>query len=70
MCFVIPGKVIEINNDSKEVIVEYGKEKRKARFLFEVNKGDYVIVSNKFIIKKVPEKEALEAINIILENSD
>ncbi len=67
MCFAIPGKVIHVYDD--EVIVAYGKEKRNAQAsLIKVKIGDYVIISEGFIIRKIPEKDALEAINLILEN--
>jgi hydrogenase expression/formation protein HypC len=61
MCYAIPGRVISIKG--KNAIVEYGKEKRKARTeLIKIKKGDYVIVSAGFIIKKVPKKDALKSI--------
>ena len=63
MCFAIPGKIIEINGN--EVIVDYEVEKRKARALFDVEKGEYVIVNSGIIIKKVPEKDALETIEFV-----
>lgn len=63
MCFAIPGKVVSIEGD--KVIVDYGVEKREVGCVFDVSIGDWVIVSNKIIIKKVPEEEALEAIKMI-----
>lgn len=63
MCLAIPGKVVEINGD--EVTVDYGSEKRKVMKVFEVNLGDYVIVSNKIIIMKVPEQDAINAIKFL-----
>ena len=63
MCLAIPGKIIEIKDDV--AIVEYGKEKREAKLLEKNLKvGDYVIVQNKFVMQKVPEKEALEALKL------
>ena len=66
MCFAIPGKVIEVNN--QDAVVDYGVEKRKVKSFFEINVGDYVLVSNKIVIKKVPEEEALQALKIVAEN--
>ena len=64
MCLAIPGKVIEINEG--EVVVDYQAEKRNVKNLFnDLKLGDYVVVSGGFIIKKVPEKEALETIELI-----
>ncbi|GBE19599.1 MAG TPA: HypC/HybG/HupF family hydrogenase formation chaperone [Candidatus Pacearchaeota archaeon] len=62
MCLAIPGKIIEINDD--KVIVDYGKEKREAKALFKVKKGDYVIVTQKFVINIIPENEALKSIEL------
>jgi len=70
MCYAIPGKVIEVDSEKNEAIVEYGKEKRTAQCFFEVKEGDYVIVSQKIIIKKVPEDEAKEAIKFFMKNLD
>jgi len=69
MCYAIPGEVIEIDKD--EITVKYGEEKRNAQCsLIKVDVGDYVIVSAGFVIKKVPKNEALEAIDLVLENMD
>ncbi len=70
MCLAVPGKVVKIENDG--AVVDYEGEKRKARLLNkEVKEGDYVVVQSNLIIQKVPEKEAIEAINTwndVLEN--
>ena len=67
MCFAIPGKVVEVNND--DVIVDYQVEKRQVKNMFDDLKvGDFVVVQGGFVIKKVPEKEALEAIGLITNN--
>ena len=64
MCLAIPGKVIEIKGE--DVIVDYQVERRKVKNLFDDLKiGEYVVVSGGFVIKKVPEKEALETIELI-----
>lgn len=66
MCFAIPGKVIEVKKE--EVIVDYSGEKRTAKTLFPVEVGEYVYVSGKIVIEKVPEKDALAAMNIFKDN--
>ncbi|MBD3252803.1 HypC/HybG/HupF family hydrogenase formation chaperone [Candidatus Pacearchaeota archaeon] len=66
MCFAIPGKVVEINNE--DVTVDYQIEKRKVKNFLQLKIGDYVIVQGGFVIKKIPEKEALEALELITEN--
>jgi hydrogenase assembly chaperone HypC/HupF len=65
MCFAIPGKVVEVKND--EVVVDYETEKRTAKTLFPVEVGDYVYVSGKIVIEKIPEQQALEAIKAFKE---
>lgn len=62
MCYAIPGKVIEI--DGNLVILEYFGEKRKARNeFFELSKGEYVYAQGGFIVKTIPENEAIEILD-------
>ncbi|MBS3088460.1 HypC/HybG/HupF family hydrogenase formation chaperone [Candidatus Pacearchaeota archaeon] len=64
MCLTIPGKVIEIKKDS--FVVDYVSEKREAiASAIDVKKGDYVIVSNKIIIKKIPEQNAKKILEML-----
>ena len=64
MCLAIPGKVIEIKEDS--FVVDYLVEKREVyASAVEVAVGDYVIVSNKVIINKISEKEAKEFLELL-----
>jgi len=61
MCLAIPGKIIEIKKSS--AVVDYGKEKRTAKLVESgFNVGDYVLVQTGLVVKKIPEKEALESI--------
>lgn len=63
MCLSIPGKVLSIG---KKIIVDYSGEKREAEMsLVEIKEGDYVIISNKMIVSKVPKKEAEEFLKLI-----
>ena len=63
MCLAIPGKVVKIEKGF--AIIDYSKEKRKASTkLVKVKLGDYVIVQAKFVVQKIPKKEALEAIRV------
>ncbi|MCF7910290.1 HypC/HybG/HupF family hydrogenase formation chaperone [Candidatus Pacearchaeota archaeon] len=65
MCLAIPGKVIEIKEDGS-CIVDYETEKREAKiFTDDIKLGDYVIVSQKIIINKVPEEKARAFLNEI-----
>ncbi|MFH1308017.1 MAG: HypC/HybG/HupF family hydrogenase formation chaperone [archaeon] len=65
MCFAIPGKVVKV--DGENIEVDYKSEKRTAKSLISVKEGEYVIVSVGFVIKKVPEKDALEAYKMLDE---
>jgi hydrogenase expression/formation protein HypC len=63
MCLALPGKIVEIRGEN--AIVEYGSEKREARLMNEdIKIGEYVIVQNQLILQSMPEKEALEAIEL------
>ncbi len=64
MCFAIPGKIIEV--DENKFVVDYGSEKRIVNMsLVDVDVGDYVVVSNKIIITKVSKEEAIKFLDII-----
>ena len=68
MCLAIPGKIIEIKDDT--AIVDYNEEKRKVNIsLIDCKIGDYVIVQQKFAIQKVNEKDALETLKIFKEKT-
>jgi hydrogenase expression/formation protein HypC len=63
LCLAIPGKVVKIEKGF--AIIDYSREKRKASTeLVKAKPGDYVIVQAKFVVQKIPKKEALEAIKV------
>jgi len=64
MCLTIPARVIEVKKD-KAVINLFGKKQEVDIQLVKVKKGDYGLISNGFLIKKISAKEAEEIINII-----
>jgi len=67
MCLSVPGKVVEISEDGS-CIVDYEAEKREASILTDdIKVGDYVIVSNKIVVMRVPEDQAVEYLNAIKE---
>lgn len=69
LCLAIPGKVVKLDKEKKFAIIDYSGEQRKASIeLVDVKPGDYVVVQAQFIIQKIPEKEAIEAIKIWQEN--
>ena len=65
MCLAIPIKVLELKNN--KAIVDYMGEKREvdSQLIKDIEIGDYAIISNGFLIKKVSAKEAEEIFNII-----
>ena len=63
MCLAIPGRIVKINGN--EATVDYGGQQRKAGIIqAEYCIGDYVIVQNKIIVKKIPLDEAKESIKL------
>jgi hydrogenase assembly chaperone HypC/HupF len=69
MCLSIPRQVIEIRGE-KAIVDLGGKKKGEVAFLrlmsvAGLKAGDYCLVSNGFIIKKIPRKEAEEIFNLI-----
>lgn len=63
MCLAVPGKIIRINGSV--ATIDYGNEKREANCsMIECKVGEYVIVSNRMVIDKVSEKEAIESLNM------
>lgn len=67
MCLSIPGKIIEIKENG-DCVVDYEAEKRTAKILTDdINLGDYVLVSNKIVVMKVPKEQAVDYLNAIRE---
>ncbi len=63
MCYSIPGKVVEINDNI--VVVDYFGEKKKARNEFyELFLGDYIYAQGGFVVQKIPPDEAKDILKI------
>ncbi|HLG24005.1 MAG TPA: HypC/HybG/HupF family hydrogenase formation chaperone [Candidatus Nanoarchaeia archaeon] len=63
MCLAVPGKIIEIKDGF--ATVDYEIEKRKGKILENsFKKGDYVIIQGGFVVQKVGQKEAKEALKL------
>jgi len=61
MCLAMPGKIIKIEGDT--ATIEYPGETRTALIVDEEYEvGDYVFVSEKIIVQKIPEKEAIDSL--------
>ena len=66
MCLAVPGKIIEINKEKNQAVIDYGDgTKRKANISFlNVSVNDYVLVHAGFAIQKVDPKEAQETLDV------
>jgi len=61
MCLAIPGKIVKIEGDI--ALISYPGETQEARIVVgEYSVGDYVFVSEKIIVQKISEKEALQSL--------
>jgi len=58
MCYAIPGKLVEINDNIG--VVDYFGEKRNVLIDSDVKVGDYVYAQGGVLISKIPEEEAKE----------
>ena len=66
MCLAVPGKIIKIKKG--KAVIDYGVEQRTAAFLEQdLAIGDYVIVQGGFVVQKIPEKEAKQALQLYVE---
>lgn len=64
MCLAIPGKIVKIDGD--KALIEYPGELREARIIVgEYSIGDYVFVSEKIIVQKIPKEEAVESLGCL-----
>ena len=65
MCFAIPGKIIKIIGDN--VVIEYINNQKRTALLIQEDEykvGDYVFVSSKIVVQKIPKQEALESLKV------
>jgi hydrogenase expression/formation protein HypC len=64
MCLAIPGKIIEINEDSTTALVDFDGLQQNVIIALLLNPtvGNYVIVHAGYAIEQMNETEALEAI--------
>ena len=65
MCLSIPVKILEIKDN--EAIAEFNgnKEEVGIDLVKDIKVGDYALISNGFIIKKISAQEAEEIFNVI-----
>lgn len=74
MCLGIPGKVIEVRDESGLAMgrVDFGGVRKEACLAYvpDVKIGDYVIVHVGFAISKVDEEEALRTLELLDQMGD
>jgi hydrogenase expression/formation protein HypC len=70
MCLTVPVKILELKKNNKAIADIFGKKQEVDIQLVKNTKvGDYGIISNGFIIKKISTKEAEEILKIISPSS-
>jgi hydrogenase expression/formation protein HypC len=74
MCLGIPGRVVELRDDTglRQGLVDFGGVRREVCLAYvadEVGLGDYVIVHVGFAISKVDEAEAKRTFEVLREMS-
>jgi hydrogenase expression/formation protein HypC len=67
MCLTIPGRVVELVSSEpgdRKARVDFGGTVKTAHLVYapEVKVGDYVIVQAGFVVRRLGEQEALEAL--------
>ena len=65
MCLSIPVKILEIKKNKAIVDFQGRKEEVDAQLTAGIGVGDYALISNGFIIKKISAQEAEEIFNVI-----
>ncbi|HYM83020.1 MAG TPA: HypC/HybG/HupF family hydrogenase formation chaperone [Candidatus Dormibacteraeota bacterium] len=74
MCLGIPGKVVEIREESglRMGRVDFGGVRKEAclSYVPEVKLGDYVVVHVGFAISRVDEEEALKTLELLEQMGD
>jgi hydrogenase expression/formation protein HypC len=68
MCLAIPGRIVAIEGDPASPVAEVDYEglRRKAQLVYlpDARVGDYILVQAGFAIRRLPEAEALEALEL------
>lgn len=65
MCMAIPGKIIEIRGST--AVVDYGGKKVEAGMFEDFRVGDFVLVQNRIIVKKVSKQDAKKLLEMVKE---
>ena len=66
MCLAIPAKVVGLKQSGKKAVIEQPGVKREVfNNLVNAKVGDFVLVQQGFIVEKIGEKEAREALEAL-----
>jgi len=65
MCLSIPAKILEIKNNKAIADFQGKKQEVGTNLVKDIQIGDYAIISNGFIIKKISAQEAEEIFKVI-----
>ncbi len=66
MCLALPAKVIELHENGKKAVIEQAGIKRTVfNNVINAKKGEFVLVQQGFIVERVSEKEAKEALKTL-----
>lgn len=65
MCLAVPYKVIKVNREKIEL--DFFGEKRSVNYsLIKIKPGDFALLQNNIIIKKLSKEEAEETLKLFL----
>jgi hydrogenase expression/formation protein HypC len=67
MCVSVPAKVIEVNNNTAEVLMGKSRFKVSTSLLEKVDVGDYVLIHTGFAIEKISPEAASEMVRLLRE---
>ena len=62
MCLAIPAKVVEVKENGKAVIEQGDIKKKVFNSVINAKLGEYVLVQQGFIVERISEKDAKEAL--------
>jgi len=65
MCLSIPAKILSIKNNKAIADFQGKREEVDIQLVEDIKIGDFALISNGFIIKKIPSKEAEEIFRAI-----
>lgn len=66
MCLAIPAKVVELKEGKKKAVIEQPGARREVfNNLVNAKVGEFVLVQQGFIVERIAEKEAKEALEAL-----